>query len=484
MPHTFWTVILIVLLSLGARGASGQPATVPPDDIHVDIKTNNAAGLLRSMTDFSGLPLVSALPPDRQGFEFKGRYPTWPALLEALSERLQMKAMAQNKLLVLRPACSRLPASPPGPASAEKLSLNFEHLPLPSLFKLLKLEPLIAPEDQRIFERTGVTLRLRNVTRGDLLQAVATATGFQWAGDAQTGWRLQRADASDCAFTWPRPDRERASQLWMGGNGKSCLHRGPPSVDNTRSCEPMELFALHTLRPVGYVNWRGRFVALVERWDGQLYPARAGDYLGRDFGKVMKIDAEGLDIRDIIQDDGGTWVEKAQIMRFGEYPKPTQPGRYRRTYIVPESPQALYEKDLQALFMFSGQWARALGICARHHPNVSQGQSAALLRWQERNADDLKDISRHVDAFVEFVAADYAVPRRLIAQIMQDNMAGDIEGSFKITGELSSSSVRALCAAQAGWMDDPRNDLARRFPQALEIMRQCTELGTCQRFED
>jgi hypothetical protein len=484
MQQTFWTVIVSALLIVGAHAASDQPVSAPSDVIHVDVKTSNAAGLLRSMTDFAGLPLVSAVPPDEEQLEFQGQYPSWPALLEALSTRLQMTAIAQNKLLVLRPACSRLPASPPGPASAEKLSLNFEHLPLSNLFKILKVEPRITPEDQSIIERTGLTLRLRDVTTGDLLQAVATAIGFQWAGDAETGWRFQRAGSSDCAFSWVRPDRDRGAQFWMGRKDKSCPHRNPPSADNTRLCDSLELFSLHTLRPVGYANWRGRFVALVERPDGLLDPTRVGDYLGRDYGKVMKIDAKGLDVREIIQDDEGTWIEKAQIIRFGEYPKPTQPVRYRRIFIGQDSPQALYEKELQSVFMFSQQWARAMDICARHHPDVSRGQTEALSRWRDRNAKELKDISRHVKAFVELVAADYDVPKGLIEKIMQDNVARDVEGSFKITGELSSTSVRALCAAQMGWLDDQRNDLTQRFPQALKVMRQCTELGTCLRLED
>lgn len=483
MKRAFRTLIASVLLILGSHEASGQTVSATQDVIHVDVKTTNAAGLLRSMIEFAGFPVVSAVPPNEEQFEYQGQYPNWPALLDVLIERLQIQVMTQNKLLVLRPACSRLPASTPGPPSSEKVSLNFEHLPLPRLFKLLNVEARITPEDQTIINRTAVTLRLRDVPVGDVLQAVATATGFQWAGDAETGWRLQRAGSSDCAFSWSRPDRDRGTGYWLGSKDASCPHHAP-SDGKSRGCLPSELYALHTLRPVGYVNWRGRFVALMERPDGLLDPTRVGDYLGHDFGKVVKIDSEGLEVKEIIQDDKGTWIEKAQILRFGVYSKPTQPIPYRRTYIQPGSPQSTYETELQSISMFSQQWARAMDICARHHPDVSQGQAEALIRWRNRNADELKDITRHVDAFAELVAADYAVPKSLILQIMRDNLVRDVDGTFKIAGELSSPSAHARCAEQVAWMDDRHNDLAQRFPLALTVMRQCKELGTCPRFDE
>jgi hypothetical protein len=246
----------------------------------------------------------------------------------------------------------------------------------------------------------------------------------------------------------------------------------------------MEMFALHTLRPAGHVTWRGRVVALLERPDGALQPTHPGDYLGRDFGKVMKIDREGLEVREIIQDENDVWVEKAQTLHVGAFPKPTQPLRYRREYIQSGSPQATYEAELTTLSTFSRQWADVLNLCAQHHPSVSQGQSEALMRWRARNAPALNEINRHVEAYAALVASDYAVPTRVVLQVMQENSVADVAGRFKIAGELSSASARAVCAAQVAWLDDPGNDLDQRFPQALAVIRQCKDVGACPRLDD
>ncbi|MEY4766380.1 MAG: hypothetical protein RI907_3053, partial [Pseudomonadota bacterium] len=187
MKRAFWTLIASALLSLGAQEACGQSGPASPEVIQVDVNTSNAAGLLRSMFDFAGYPLVSVAPANVDPIEFQGQHPNWSALVDALVERLNMQVVAQNKILVVRPACSRLQASPPGPASTEKLSLHFERLPLTTLFELLNIAPLIAPADQALINRTAVTLRLRDAPVSDVLQAVATAVGFQWAGDAATG---------------------------------------------------------------------------------------------------------------------------------------------------------------------------------------------------------------------------------------------------------------------------------------------------------
>lgn len=89
------------------------------------------------------------------------------------------------------------------------------------------------------------------------------------------------------------------------------------AAEEKRRKEPLEAFPLDTMAMVGSVNRQGRPFALV-RVDKLLYQVRVGDYLGQNYGRIMKIDETQLELREIVQDASGEWVERTTNLQLQE----------------------------------------------------------------------------------------------------------------------------------------------------------------------
>ena len=76
-----------------------------------------------------------------------------------------------------------------------------------------------------------------------------------------------------------------------------------------RRKELMEAFPLDVMTLVGTMSRAGQPVALV-KIDNLLYQVRVGNYLGLNYGRVMKIDESQITLREIVQDSTGDWIER------------------------------------------------------------------------------------------------------------------------------------------------------------------------------
>jgi type IV pilus assembly protein PilP len=81
--------------------------------------------------------------------------------------------------------------------------------------------------------------------------------------------------------------------------------------------EPLEFVPLDAMSMVGLLDRRGRKVALV-RVDKLLYQVGIGQYLGQNFGRVMKISEREIGLREIVQDAAGDWVERPVTLQLQE----------------------------------------------------------------------------------------------------------------------------------------------------------------------
>ena len=58
-------------------------------------------------------------------------------------------------------------------------------------------------------------------------------------------------------------------------------------------------------------------VALV-RIDKLLYQVKVGDYLGQNYGRVTKITEGDVDLREVVQDAAGEWIERSSELQLQE----------------------------------------------------------------------------------------------------------------------------------------------------------------------
>lgn len=84
-----------------------------------------------------------------------------------------------------------------------------------------------------------------------------------------------------------------------------------------RRKEPLEAFPLDTMTMVGSIERYSRQVALI-KINNLIYQVRVGNYLGQDYGKVMKITESAVELREIVQNSSGEWVERNSTIQLQE----------------------------------------------------------------------------------------------------------------------------------------------------------------------
>lgn len=84
-----------------------------------------------------------------------------------------------------------------------------------------------------------------------------------------------------------------------------------------RRKEALEAYPLDTMAMVGTLLRQGQPVALV-RVDKLLYQVRTGQYLGQNFGRVTQVTENEVQLREIVQDAAGEWIERKAALQLQE----------------------------------------------------------------------------------------------------------------------------------------------------------------------
>jgi type IV pilus assembly protein PilP len=93
---------------------------------------------------------------------------------------------------------------------------------------------------------------------------------------------------------------------------------GSLAPDLNRRREPLEAYPLEGLRMVGTLEQNKQVFALIKAPDNTLYRVKSGNYLGQNFGRITSISESTIKLKEIVQDSGGTWEEKDQILLLQE----------------------------------------------------------------------------------------------------------------------------------------------------------------------
>lgn len=88
-----------------------------------------------------------------------------------------------------------------------------------------------------------------------------------------------------------------------------------PDLDRRR--ETLEGFPLDQIRMVGMMQQAGTNVALLES-SGSTYMARVGNYVGQNFGLITRISEAEVQLKEIVQDAAGEWVERPARLELQE----------------------------------------------------------------------------------------------------------------------------------------------------------------------
>jgi type IV pilus assembly protein PilP len=89
------------------------------------------------------------------------------------------------------------------------------------------------------------------------------------------------------------------------------------AAELNRRKEPLEAYPLDSMTMVGSVTKNGQPYALL-RVDNLLYQVKVGDYLGENYGRITKITETEIQLREIVQDAAGEWVERSTTLQLQE----------------------------------------------------------------------------------------------------------------------------------------------------------------------
>jgi type IV pilus assembly protein PilP len=84
-----------------------------------------------------------------------------------------------------------------------------------------------------------------------------------------------------------------------------------------RRPEPLEAYPLDSVRMVGSVI-RGKQPFVLLQVDRLLYQVKLGDYIGQNYGKIIKITETDMSLREIVQDASGEWIERTSSIQLQE----------------------------------------------------------------------------------------------------------------------------------------------------------------------
>jgi len=95
---------------------------------------------------------------------------------------------------------------------------------------------------------------------------------------------------------------------------------GALKPDLERRKEPLESYPLDSIVMVGTLEKPGLSYALLQV-DKAVFQAKVGNYIGQNFGMITRITEAEVDIKEIVRDASGEWVERKAKLELQESKK-------------------------------------------------------------------------------------------------------------------------------------------------------------------
>lgn len=85
-----------------------------------------------------------------------------------------------------------------------------------------------------------------------------------------------------------------------------------------RNREELEQFELDSLRMVGTMVDESNQWGIVRDPDGVVHRVRVGNYMGTNVGKILTIEEGRIELREIVKNSNGRWVERPAALALAE----------------------------------------------------------------------------------------------------------------------------------------------------------------------
>lgn len=152
----------------------------------------------------------------------------------------------------------------------------------------------------------------------------------QWMADQKSQTRPKIAPISEPKQFQPESymqvtaiepfSNQKLTQALKRESTQSAANGALIAPELARRKEALEAFPLDTMVLMGSLVKAGQHVALV-KVENLLYQVRPGNYLGQNYGRVMKIAETEVTLREIVQDAAGEWIERTATLQLQERSK-------------------------------------------------------------------------------------------------------------------------------------------------------------------
>jgi type IV pilus assembly protein PilP len=88
--------------------------------------------------------------------------------------------------------------------------------------------------------------------------------------------------------------------------------------DTSRRKEELEGYSLDTLRMVGTLTMFNELWALVKASDGTIHRVQKGNHMGRNYGEIIRILDNKIELMEIVPDTPGAWREQLASLALAE----------------------------------------------------------------------------------------------------------------------------------------------------------------------
>jgi hypothetical protein len=283
------------------------------DASKLDVRVRDISGsaLITSIANMAGIAFVAGGELSTQRVSIDERSVDPQAWIERFAVERKLATKTRNGILLIASECRLARAAASRDLNidpADTVSLFYQNSRVSTVVAeafamLLEGERVEYPEEDA---NASISVRLKDVSTSDAINAVASVTG----------WEV-RHDEGGLAFTHAGPACDLAV-----AEGPPRLpppeYRSCPGLMPQHRCEPLERYGIERLRVVGQISRTGgsKF-ALVEVPGGVVWRIGKGNYMGLDYGLITLIDDEGVTINEIVHDDDtNRWVERTRLLPF------------------------------------------------------------------------------------------------------------------------------------------------------------------------
>jgi type IV pilus assembly protein PilP len=89
-----------------------------------------------------------------------------------------------------------------------------------------------------------------------------------------------------------------------------------PNLDRPK--EELENYPLENLKMIGYLYQNKIGHAVIRSSENKIYRAKAGNYIGLNFGQIVSVTETEIKIKEMVQDSAGDWAERESNLQLIE----------------------------------------------------------------------------------------------------------------------------------------------------------------------